>query len=194
MIFEALRQFDDIHTHVVGNQNAVCSLPPEEAIALMRTDICQPYSIMLHPWHVTPQMVEDFTEATGLCAADKRFVAIGECGLDSNCPTPIDLQRQGFVTALLSAKELHKPVVLHIVRQWDEMIRLTRKVFGKGGAHAADAQGCRLIVHGFRKNLPLAQQLVGEGFYLSLGHKYNPDVEKGIAPEKIYHESDDSAN
>ena len=197
MIFETLKQFDDIHTHVMGNPRAVCSLPPEEAIILSRTSQDQPFSIMLHPWHICQysghDLLSQFAEAVSACSSDERFVAIGECGLDSKCDTPLSDQIACFEQALLIARQYRKPVILHIVRMWDQLLLSTRRVFGQGGAATADAEGCRLIVHGYRKNLALAQQLVAQGYYLSLGSKFNPAVLTGIAPEKIYRETDETA-
>ena len=197
MIFETLRQFDDIHTHVMGNPRAVCSLPPEEAIILSHTCQNQSFSIMLHPWqicqHPRHDLFSQFAEAVSACSSDERFVAIGECGLDSECDTPLSDQIACFEQALLIARQYRKPVILHIVRMWDQLLLSTRRVFGQGGAATADAEGCRLIVHGYRKNLALAQQLVAQGYYLSLGSKFNPAVLTGIAPEKIYRETDETA-
>lgn len=193
MINEALRQFEDIHTHVVGNANAVCSLSPKEAMALSRAATPQPYSIMLHPWLANENLLAEFLEAVEVCASDPRFVAVGECGLDATCATPLHVQRQCLEAALRAAHRCHKPVILHIVKTWDALLEITREVFGAGGAAAAESEGCRLIIHGFRKNLVLAQQLVAHGYYISLGKRYNPQVLAGISQDRLYRETDDSA-
>ena len=197
MILETLRQFDDIHTHIAGNPRAVCSLSPEKAIDLSRSDLNQPFSIMLHPWHICQypdqSLIAQFAEAVMICSSDPRFVAIGECGLDNECNTPIDTQVLCFERALAIAKESHKPVILHIVKMWDQLLLSTRRVFGPNGAAEAEANGCRLIIHGYRKNLTLAQQLVAQGYYLSLGNRYNTDVLTGIQPDRLYRETDETA-
>lgn len=193
MISEPLRQFSDIHTHHKGDPSAVCSLQPSEAIELCRSDENQPFSIMLHPWHANVELDMQFLNAINFCKADPRFVAIGECGLDKNCDTPLDVQLHSFEIALRTAKEMHKPVILHVVKMWDPMFKVVNAIFGSQGAIKADTEGARLIVHGFRKNAQLARQLVDAGYYLSLGNKFNPDVISVINSNKIYHETDETA-
>lgn len=193
MILEALRQFEDIHTHVAGNPKAVCSLSPSEAIKMSHSDINQPYSIMLHPWYINDSLLKEFYEAVKICSSDSRFVAIGECGLDTNCETSIATQEKCFEEALLTARKYKKPVILHIVKSWDKLIQITNKVFGSKGAVCANSEGCRMIIHGFRKNAELAKQFVDLGYYISLGKKYNPEIPSTIEEDKIYHETDDSA-
>lgn len=193
MILEALRNFDDIHTHVKAGPKSICSLPPKEAMALSRSDIDQPYSIMLHPWYTNQQMIDDFVEAVEICASDPRFVAIGECGFDANCQTPFPMQEKSLTIALQSARKHQKPVILHVVKSWDALFAAVDLTFGLSGAISADAEGCRMIVHGFRKNEVFAQQLIRLGYYISLGCKYNPKVLSTIDKDRVYFETDNSA-
>ena len=182
MISETLRAFEDIHTHVSGNPKAICSLPPKEAIEMCRSNSNQPYSIMLHPWYIDQKLIEEFVEAVKFCKDDPNFIAIGECGLDSNCETPAELQQEGFVEALKTAKKLHKPVIVHIVKAWDRLFQLVDQY--------GDVKNAPVVIHGYRKNVQMARQLVARGYYLSLGHKYNVDVPKMIAKDRLFHETD----
>lgn len=190
MIYGALRQFSDIHTHLKGVADSICSLPPKEAISMLGSDNNQYFSLELHPWFVVPKMIEDFLEASTLLEGNQHLVAIGECGIDANCNTDIDLQISAFEIALETAKRLHLPVVLHVVKSWEAVFASVEKIFGRRGAHSADAEGCRLIVHGFRKNENMARQLIDAGYYISLGEKYNENVVSAIPEDKIYHETD----
>lgn len=70
------------------------------------------------------------------------------------------------------------------------MEQIVNEVWSKDGASAASDAGCPLIIHGYRKGLVLAQELVRHGFYLSLGEKYNSDVAKQISSSNLYHETD----
>lgn len=182
MISGTLRAFDDIHTHVLGNPKAICSLSPKDAIEMCRNQGNQPYSIMLHPWYIDQNLINEFRDAVEICKDDTNFIAIGECGLDSNCETQIELQQEGFIEALTTAKKLHKPVIVHIVKLWDKLLKLVNQY--------GDMENAPVIIHGYRKNVQLAQQLVDRGFYLSLGEKYNVDVPKVIPKDKLFHETD----
>lgn len=182
MIYGALREFDDIHTHIKAGPRSICSLSPKEAIELSRTDIEQPYSIMLHPWYINAELLAEFHEAIEICRQDSRFVAIGECGLDTNCETELSVQEEGFIAALTAAKNLHKPVIVHIVKAWDRLIQLIDQY--------GDKENSPIVIHGYRKNVQLAQQLVARGYFLSLGKKYNVEVPKIIPKDKLFHETD----
>lgn len=110
---------------------------------------------------------------------DPQFVAIGECGLDSHSSTPPDLQLKAFRAALQVADELHKPVIIHCVKCWNQVIS---EVKGHEGP---------FIIHGFRKGPVLARQLLDAGFSLSLGLHYHPEVIKIIPEDRLYRETDE---
>ncbi len=152
----------------------------------------QLYSVSLHPWHVTRAMLEDFDRVVAQCAADPRWRAVGECGLDAACDTPIELQTEALIRSLSAARSLGKPTVIHCVRRWQELTAAVRRVWGQTGAMAAMQAGAPIIIHGYRKGLPLAQSLVAQGYCLSLGERFRPEVAQAIPLEQLYTETDES--
>jgi TatD DNase family protein len=152
----------------------------------------QLYSVSLHPWHVTRAMLEDFDRVVAQCAADPRWRAVGECGLDAACDTPIELQTEALIRSLSAARSLGKPTVIHCVRRWQELTAAVRRVWGQTGALAALQAGAPIIIHGYRKGLPLAQSLVAQGYCLSLGERFRPEVAQAIPLEQLYTETDES--
>ena len=184
----------DIHTHVPSGPNSICSLPPLKAIEMSRSNLNQPYSIELHPWYASTSLLEEFLEACEICKDDERFVAIGECGLDTlaisdknkSLDVSLETQKHCFKQSLLKAKELHKPAILHIVKAWELLYEIVDEVFPS----LSNPSDPILIVHGFRKNVTFAKQLISRGFYLSLGEKYNPEVLSLIPSGKIFRETD----
>lgn len=152
----------------------------------------QLYSVSLHPWHVTRAMLEDFDRVVAQCAADPRWRAVGECGLDTACDTPIELQTEALIRSLSAARSLGKPTVIHCVRRWQELTAAVRRVWGQTGAMAALQAGAPIIIHGYRKGLPLAQSLVAQGYCLSLGELFRPEVAQAISLEQLYTETDES--
>jgi TatD DNase family protein len=47
---------------------------------------------------------------------------VGECGLDKRIAIPIELQQLVFEKQLVLAQKYNKPVVLHCVASFDELI------------------------------------------------------------------------
>ena len=96
-------------------------------------------------------------------------LAIGECGLDKRIDIPMELQQSVFEQQILLAQKHNKPVIIHCVAAFQEVIEIRNKL----------KITVPLIIHGFSKNIQLAKQLLDNGFYLSFG-KYlirNPELE-----------------
>lgn len=188
MKIEELYIFEDIHTHVKAGQKSICSVMPKDAIALCKSKEYQPFSIELHPWYASRRLLQEFLDACEICRDDARFVAIGECGLDKGekgKENGFDIQEECFRHALRKAKELQKPVIIHCVKAWDELHKLIKAQYPLPLTHYPP-----IIIHGFRKNAIFAQQLIQQGYYISLGKKYNPEIPKIIPADKIFHETD----
>ncbi len=93
---------------------------------------------------------------------------MGECGLDKRIETSLDIQTEVFEKQLLLAIKYQKPVVLHCVSAYQEVIEIKKRLKIE----------VPMIIHGFSKNWQVAKSLLDNGFYLSLG-KYllrNPEL------------------
>ncbi|MFT5251774.1 MAG: TatD DNase family protein, partial [Flavobacteriales bacterium] len=126
-------------------------------------------SIGIHPWFIKLERIEsDVTIIEQKIILDS-CLAIGECGLDKRIEIPMELQQSVFEQQLLLAQKHNKPVVIHCVAAFQEVIEIKNKL----------KITVPIIIHGFSKNIQLAKQLVNNGFYLSFG-KYlmrNPELE-----------------
>lgn len=161
----------DIHTHNPRATDAIINLEPGME---MRPDAL--YSVGWHPWWSSPQMqwVEEL-------AANPQVAIIGECGIDK-------LRGVGDTDAQLALTRAHaelaervgKPLLLHIVGAWNEIMALRRRM--------RPAQPW--IIHGFRGKPQLAAQLVRAGFHISLGPGANPLTAAAIPPDRLLHETD----
>lgn len=88
-----------------------------------------------------------------------RPVAVGEIGLDGFIPDPDwALQEHYFMAQLKLAAEFDLPVVLHIRRAQDQVLKCLRRVRVKGG-----------IAHAFNGSLQQAEQFIALGFVLGFG-------------------------
>ena len=97
-------------------------------------------------------------------------LALGECGLDKRIEIPMELQISVFKKQLEIVKLTNKPIVLHCVAAFDELIAIKKELKISNP----------MLIHGFSKNEQVAKSLLNNGFYLSFG-KYllrNPDLEK----------------
>ncbi len=112
-------------------------------------------SMGLHPWYlgeVSAQMA-----LLAHYARHRQVLAIGECGLDKICTTPWALQLEAFRQQIALAEQLKKPLIVHCVRAYTEIMALLKTVV------------VPVIIHGFQKKPELAAALLGQGFYLSFG-------------------------
>ena len=182
-----MHSYTDIHTHAPGRPRSILSIPFAEVERMRSECRLQSYSLQLHPWHLTGNAdIEAFVAYARAHRDDPQFVAIGECGLDPLCDVPLPLQHAAFLAALRLAHELHKPLVIHCVRLWDQLLADVRQVLPL----PADRLQLPLIVHGFRKGPQLARQLLDAGFSISLGLHYNEATRQVIPPERLYFETD----
>jgi len=157
----------NFHTHKASRQPDVFDLVNQYAIDF--DDLIPNYSIGIHPWHIIENNVEEELLFIKSKLEDKKCLAIGECGLDKKIEIPFELQEQVFKKQLALAEKFKKPVVIHCVSSFQEIIAIKKELQIK----------VPMIIHGFSKKQELAKQLLDNGFYLSFG-KYllqNPQLE-----------------
>ena len=86
--------------------------------------------------------------------------AIGECGLDRACDSDFELQREVFIKQIELSEQYHKPLIIHAVRSYPDIISIRKETKSKQP----------WIIHGFNGNEHSAEQLLRhDGIYLSLG-------------------------
>ena len=143
------------------------------------------YSMGIHPWYIDPVQWQLHLEIVVQHVMDSDCWAVGECGLDKRIAIPFDLQCEVFKAHLKVAEKHQKPVILHLVGAFQELITIKQNM----------AISVPLIVHGFSKNSQLAHDLVKQGFYLSFG-KYllrNPELKAtflAVPDDRVFLETD----
>ncbi|WP_166925949.1 TatD family hydrolase [Flavobacterium poyangense] len=159
-------EFFNFHTHHFSNQSNILELVNQYP---QDFDSAVPfYSIGIHPWYIVKERIESDLEIIEEKLQTKNCLAIGECGLDKRVEVPLELQILVFEKQLILAEKYKKPVVIHCVAAFQEVITIRKKM----------KITVPMIIHGFSKNGQIAKQLVKEGFYISFG-KYllkNPDL------------------
>ena len=122
----------DIHTH-----------RPTSAVTLT--------TVGLHPWQAATGVIPSEAE---ILSAD----AVGEIGLDKACEVDFEQQRAVFEAQLRLAEQHKKPVVVHCVRAFEEVISALEKFTLKA-----------VIFHGFIGSQEQAARAVKKGYFLSFG-------------------------
>ncbi len=142
------------------------------------------FSIGIHPWQVHEcDLNKALVKIKDLCL-HKNCIAVGEIGLDKLKPA-YELQLQVFERQIKLALELNKPIIIHSIRAFDDILRL-RKKYPAG----------QWVIHGFNGNYALADQLISKNIYLSIGaHLLNPSTKiaktfPGLPADKLFLETD----
>jgi len=111
---------------------------------------------------------------------------IGECGLDRLRGEKLENQIIIFEKQIELAEKLNKPLILHCVKCFSELIALKDRLSVK----------VPMIIHGFNKNEALGRQLLSKGFLLSFGTaalKENSGASKLIqSTDSFFLETDDA--
>lgn len=134
-----------------ANFGAVASLAREYA------DFCAA-AYGIHPLYVDRAREEDLT-ALRATLQREQAVAVGEIGLDRFVAERDDeLQRHYFVEQLKIARDFDLPVLLHVRRAIDEVLRELRRIGVRGG-----------IAHAFNGSRQQADAFLKLGFKLGFG-------------------------
>ena len=164
--------FIDIHTHFLKTDENVISIKNftqnewKNALyteGVLRTNVigkkARFHSVGLHPWFLTKEHGEkDLLKLTKIIE-NQSIIAIGECGLDKLRGEALDIQTTYFTAQIRLAESVQKPVIIHCVRAFNEVIALKNKL----------KPTVPLIIHGFNKNEIILKELLKHDFYISIG-------------------------
>lgn len=128
------------------------------------------YALGIHPLYTKNAAETDLTlleEALNANSNDPRLVAVGEIGLDffvpELCTSPLREKQEHFYRAqLVLARKFDLPVILHVRRSADRLLKHLREV-GRPG------QGWRGIAHAFNGSAVQAREFLKLGFKLGFG-------------------------
>ena len=172
----------DIHTHKTGS-DGILSLAPIDLLRFPQSEGGRIYSVGFHPWTLSDSgPSEDDWELFKRVSERPDVVAIGECGLDLLKGPLLAVQMNVFVRQAERASEVGKPVVIHCVKAYQQIIGL-RKELRPATAWA---------IHGFRGKATVARMLAGAGFWFSVGERFNPDALAEIPRDRLLCETDES--
>ena len=124
------------------------------------------YALGIHPMyvqHVDDQALVQLRHALEARRDDPRLVAVGEIGLDFFVPEISQgearaKQERFYVAQLKLAIEFDLPVILHVRRSQDVLLKYLRRYPVRGG-----------LAHAFNGSMQQAQQFIDAGFALGFG-------------------------
>lgn len=177
----------NIHTHHPSTENDTLSIVNAQTDSGWMDMAVGKFSVGLHPWYIKPESIdEDFAQLEKL-ARQPNVLAIGECGLDRLIALDLRFQEEVFIRQIRLAESLQKPVIIHCVKAFSELIALKKKV----------KPSIPMIVHGFNNNAQIAEELIKHDFYLSFGMallNYESNASKIISTmpiQQLFLETDD---
>ena len=145
------------------------------------------YSIGLHPWHIFKVNIDNAMAALEKRAAFENVLAIGETGLDRLIETPLNTQIKLLRYHVEIAQSLNKPIIIHCVRAYPELLKELKNT------------QVPVVFHGFRANRHIAEQIIEHGYYISFGAYTLTSDEKLyrvlrlIPTERLFLETDESS-
>jgi TatD DNase family protein len=148
--------FFDVHTHKKASLKNVFSIENNYPNAL---DFTSPFSIGIHPWFVNEDKIEEALLSVEKKLQEENCFALGECGLDKVTTTAFELQQFVFKKQIGLSERYKKPLIIHCVRAFQEIIEIKKEVKPKQ----------IWILHGFQKNVQIAESLLKNGCMLSFG-------------------------
>jgi TatD DNase family protein len=183
-----LIKYIDIHTHTFHPLPDVLQL-----VNCFPEDLDQPgmppfISAGLHPWHIREETWESVVARVNEAAGQINLLAIGETGLDKKVAIPYNIQQQVFEHHLEIAGRVKKPVIIHCVRSYSEMLAY-RKTAGPA---------LPWIFHWFNADSQIAFELVRKNCYLSFGHMLFREESRAyrvfneIPADRLFLETDDA--
>ncbi len=153
------------------------------------------FSVGLHPYFLTEnnfeknvEILEYFLNHTDY---KQKIGFVGEAGLDKLRGPSLQFQAKAFEKQIELAEKFQKPLVIHCVKAFNELIEIKKKT----------NPIVQMIVHGFNKNQAILTQLMRHDFWISIGFSRFEQLQTGnefgemvkkIPLERLFLESDDS--
>jgi TatD DNase family protein len=181
--------FIDIHTHggtphegyfLVDNLMSHENRVPDENGGMT-------YTIGVHPWFLTKENLDEQISVVSKYSEYPNIIAIGEAGFDKLRGPSLMLQGDAFEKQAIIADKLSKPLFIHCVRYWDELLFEHKKL----------NPSVPWLVHGFRGKKELGMQLIDRGMYLSFWFDFvlrpeSTGLVQNLPKENIFLETDGS--
>lgn len=164
----------------------VINLYPGDAIPAFKGNSF--YSVGLHPWKLkSNEENNSFLEMMEDALEFDHVIFAGECGLDKITGADFEEQKRVFTAQAVMAEEYGKPLIIHCVRAYNEVLELYNNVH----------PSVPWILHGYVGSPEMTRQLSGKKFIFSFGKILFRENAKAIESfrtlplEEIFFETDE---
>jgi len=178
----------DIHTHTYYEDPETVVLLNIFADQEFKPGLPVYKSVGLHPWHIQNETWKQHVSAVESAMKVEGVIAVGEAGLDKKIKTDYSIQQEAFKGQLNIAQSYSKPLIIHCVRSYSEMLSHRKQ----------SDQKIPWIFHWFNSDIQIARELIRKNCYLSFGHMlFNEQsrafqVFRELPPDRIFFETDDA--
>jgi TatD DNase family protein len=187
MHFPQQGDYIDIHVHGGTPASGIFILESlmahEEKIPANTPGVAYTYGI--HPWFLTEDNYKQLLLSVESSVNNPEIIAIGEAGFDRLRGPSAKLQRSVFEEQIFISEKIKKPIVIHCVRAWEELLAVHKEIRPE----------MPWLIHGFRGNVELAAQLLSKGMFLSFWFDFVIRPESGsllrtLPTDRIFLETD----
>jgi TatD DNase family protein len=179
----------DIHTHQQNTDPDIFSVrcllthQPERPHDYPTSAV----SVGAHPWFIEKDNLLTTLEDVAISATGSNVVAIGEAGLDKVKGAEMPTQITAFEKQAIIANNLLKPLIVHCVKAWDELLAVHRNINPR----------VPWIIHGFMGSKELAGQIIDKGMFISLWYSFalaerSASLIKWMPQDRLFLETDSS--
>ncbi|HEX2968887.1 MAG TPA: TatD family hydrolase [Bacteroidales bacterium] len=179
--------FIDIHVHggaaAPGKFILETLMAHEDKLPEKKEGVAFTYGI--HPWFLNGSNADSQLDIVKKITADPEIIAVGEAGYDKlKGPSP-ELQERIFAEQVKISEVLRKPLIIHCVRAWDEVLSAKKRF----------KPSMPWMIHGFRGKIRQAEQLISKGFWLSIWFEYalrpeSAELFSAISKGRLFLETD----
>jgi TatD DNase family protein len=178
----------DFHTHAVVHEDRV--LPVYNYIIGHSDEPDSLFTAGIHPWFINEELWSMEISEVFVMSSDPKCIAIGECGLDKlRGPAP-EIQEAVFRAQIDMAKQLKKPLVVHCVKKFQEVLKCLKEEEFHGD----------FMLHGLNTNpenikpfLALPNAYFSFGQALLQEESNATTLFRELPPDRCFLETDDSS-
>ena len=143
------------------------------------------WSFGIHPWFLNENNHSLLIKSVREIAGNPLLSAIGEAGFDKIKGPEMELQIKTFEEQVLIAEEYNKPLIIHCVKAWDELL----------AAHKKLKPSTPWLIHGFHGKKEVAVQLLSRGMFISVWYRFalipeSAELIRFIPGDRLFLETD----
>jgi TatD DNase family protein len=184
-LFNSPMRYIDIHSHRENRQKEGTTI---HNILLNKNEQSNgnTLSVGWHPWEADSFPVHFIEQRLIEMSSLETVVAIGECGLDKATSIPLSTQNEVLKLHIHVASKKSKPLILHCVRAYNEILELLK----------AENYSGKFVFHAYNGNIEQTMQLIKTKAFFSFGKSLlnlsvkQVEVFKSIPLDRLFLETD----